>query len=93
MVVNPVDLSSVEDGTYSGSYKSGRFSNEVRVTVEDQRIKDIQVVKDMLVANPETTQGIIQKVIEKQNTTIDIVSSSTVTTKAYLKSIEDALTK
>ena len=36
---------------------------------------------------------LLPKVISKQNTTVDAVSGATVTSKAYLKSIENALTK
>ncbi|WP_423055650.1 FMN-binding protein [Acetobacterium carbinolicum] len=39
------------------------------------------------------TSTIINQVIKIQNTTVDTVSGATVTSKAYLKSIENALTQ
>lgn len=40
---------------------------------------------------PEVTEELIGRVLEEQSTKIDAVSGSTVTCKAYLKSIENAL--
>lgn len=41
----------------------------------------------------DVTKGILNRVIENQNTNIDVISGATVTCKAYLKSIENALKK
>jgi len=93
LAINPVDLTQIEDSTYSGSYGSGRWNNTVEVTVSDKKIAQIKVVKTVGFEIQETTNTIISSVIEKQNTTVDTVSGATVTSKAYLKSIENALTK
>ena len=44
-----------------------------------------------MIVNPEIRNAIIQKVIDKQDTAVDAVSGGTVSCKAYLKSIENAL--
>jgi len=93
LVINPVDLSILEDGVYKGVYKAGRWSNSVEVTVKDHKIVRVDVVKDVLFSKPEVTKKLLDRVIEKQNTDVDVVSGATVTCKAYLKSIEYALTK
>jgi len=92
LVVNPVSAAQLADGQYEGSYGSGRWYNEVSVTIKDSRITQIEVLKSVLFEKPEVTQDIIEKVIAKQNTTIDVMTGATVTSKAYLKAIEDALT-
>ncbi|WP_414732685.1 hypothetical protein [Acetobacterium carbinolicum] len=33
LAINPVDLQKIEDGTYAGVYESGRWTNEVAVTI------------------------------------------------------------
>lgn len=91
LVINPVDLAKVEDGTYFGSYQGGRWSNEVEVTVSAHQISQIDVIKTVGFESPDTTDAIIRSVIEKQNTTVDTISGATITSKAYLKSIENAL--
>jgi len=89
--INPVDLSVKEDGVYRGSYDFGRWSNEVSVTVKDHKITDIEITDDMMLAKPEVTSQILQNVMAAQNTRVDLVSGATVSCKAYLKSIENAL--
>jgi uncharacterized protein with FMN-binding domain len=93
LVINDVNLSSLSDGMYNGKYNAGRWTNEMNVTIKDHKIIKIDVVKDVSFSIPEVTEAIISKVLEKQNTNIDVISGSTVTSKAYLKAIENALSK
>lgn len=90
--IGSVDLSKVEDGVYKGDYNSGRFSNEVSVTVKDHKITNIEVVKDVAISKPEVTKELFDNVIENQNVDVDTVSGATVTSKAYLEAIKNALT-
>lgn len=93
LAVNPVNMPSVGDGIYDGKYDSGRWSNELKVTVKDHKITKIDIVKDVTFPKPEWSEQLFNEVIENQNTDVDIVSGATVTSKAYLKSIENALKK
>lgn len=93
MVINNVDLPKISDGTYTGSYKGGRWTNEVNVLVKDHKITSINIVKDVLIPKAEVTDEIVKRVIDKQSTDIDVVGGATVSCKAYLKSIENALNK
>lgn len=88
--INSADLSAVSDGTYNGVYKGGRWTNEVRVTVKEHRITGVEVVKDVLFPKTEVTAELMERVLEQQSLDIDVVSGSTVTCKAYLKSIDNA---
>lgn len=89
--VGKVNISTLKDGTYNGKYKGGRFSNEVDVIIKDNKIQNIEVVKSVTFEKSEVTKDVIEKVIINQNTDVDVVSGATVTSKAYLKSIENAL--
>jgi len=93
LVINDVELSSLSDGMYNGKYEAGRWTNEMNITIKDHKIIKIDVVKDVSFAKPEVTEVIISRVIEKQNTKVDVVSGATVTSKAYLKAMENALKK
>lgn len=93
ITIKEINTSSISDGVYDGKYSSGRFSNELQVTVKDQKITDVKIVKDVMFSKPEVSKELFDKVIKAQNTTVDIVSGATVTSKAYLKSIENALNK
>ena len=89
--INDVDISNIKDGEYYGNYKNGRWSNEVKVIVKDHKIKDINFTKDVTFSDGEVKQKLIKQVIDKQSLNVDAVSGATVTTKTYLKSIENAL--
>ena len=91
--INPIDLTDVEDGIYKGRYEYGRWTNELNVTVNSQKITRIDIEKDVKIVQPELSSQLFERVIEKQNTTVDAVSGGTVTCKAYLKSIDNALNK
>ncbi|MDF2522945.1 MAG: hypothetical protein K0R31_586 [Clostridiales bacterium] len=89
--ISQVDLTLLNDGIYSGKYDAGRWSNEVKVTVSNRKITKIDVVKDVMIPKPEATQELFDNVIKNQNTTVDTVAGATVSSKAYLKAIENAL--
>lgn len=93
MIINPIDASQLEDGVYKGKYTEGRWSNEVNVTLKDNKIIQITVVKSVVFEKPEVTRELINKVITKQDIDVEVISGATVTSKAYLKSIENALSK
>lgn len=91
MSIEDVNISALEDGVYNGKYDGGRWTNEVEVTINDSKITNINLVKDVVFSKPEVKQEMLNKVIEEQSIDVDAISGSTVTCKAYLKSIENAL--
>lgn len=93
LAIESIDTSTLNDGVYSGKYEGGRWSNELKVTVRSHKIMKIEVVRDVKIPKPEVTQEIVNNVIEAQETDVDVVSGATVTSKAYLKAIENALKK
>ena len=93
MTINPINASQLEDGVYKGKYNGGRWSNEVNVTLKNKKIIQIAIVKSVVFERLEVSSELFNKVIKKQDTNVDIISGATVTSKAYLKSIENALSK
>lgn len=91
LTLEPIDLSVLADGVYQGTFEHGRFSNQVKVTVQNQKIVAIEFTKMVDFDWPEVREALIQKVIARQNVDIDTITEATATSKAYLKSIEDAL--
>ncbi len=89
--INEVDLSKVADGTYQGSFSGARWSNEVEVTVENNRITAITVTTPPKFFDTKFSDSLVNNIIEKQSLDVDIVSGATITSKAILKSIENAL--
>lgn len=90
MSMSDVDLSKTEDGVYSGSYKAFPVAAEVEVTINNNRITNIELKKHN---NGQGSQAEIipAKVIEAQTLEVDIVSGATYSSKVILKAIENAL--
>ncbi|NLJ39672.1 MAG: FMN-binding protein [Candidatus Atribacteria bacterium] len=93
MAITDIDLSQVKDGVYTGEFRGNRWTNSVEVLVEGHKITDIKVIQDVRIPLTEVTQKLIESVKEKQSLNIDAISQATINTKAYLKSIENALRK
>lgn len=91
--INEVKLSNLEDGVYEGQYEAGRWSNTLNITVKNNKITNIEIVDDVTFSIPKVNDELFTNVINAQNTTVDAVTQATVTSKAYLKSIENALNK
>lgn len=91
-VIREPDLPAVPDGTYVGALAGSRFANQVQVTMADGRITRIELLKP--ISGGDTAgigAGVVVAVLAGQTLQIDTVGGASITTKAYLKSIEDAL--
>ena len=91
VVVDEIDLREIADGEYTGSYSADRWANTLIVHVRDHKIIEIEIEKNVLFYTQEVSDVVFGEVIAKQSLDIDIQAGATVTTKAYLKAIEDAL--
>ena len=60
--------------------------------MDSGRVTGIDVVKDVLFPQPEVRRKTVELVIEAQSLQVDVVSGATITAKAYLKAVENALT-
>ncbi len=95
MVIQDINPAVLENGSYQGSYKGERWLSEVNVTIKDQQITQIELLSEPMLhpGRPDFSQDLFNRVITEQNTNVDVISGATVTSKVYLKSIENALTK
>jgi uncharacterized protein with FMN-binding domain len=90
MSLNGINLTRISDGAYYGSCESGRWTNTLEIHVEGGRISKINVSKDVRFVQEGVSNDLFAKVISAQDTRVDTVSGATITSKAYLKSIENA---
>lgn len=91
--LNGIDISKLDDGKYTGEYDHGRWTNKLDITVKNNKITEILIKDDVTFSKPGVSEELFNKVIETQSTKIDAISGATVTSKAYLKSIENVLNK
>jgi uncharacterized protein with FMN-binding domain len=94
MEIVDVDLSEVADGTYQGSHPLGIMKYVVAVTVADHKIASIDIV-EAFSGNEYSRKGqaILDTVVAYQSLKVDVISGATITSKAYLAAIRDALMK
>jgi uncharacterized protein with FMN-binding domain len=67
------------------------IAKHIEVTVMDNKISKIVITKDVKHPISEVSKKLFDEIIKKQSLNVDIVSGATVTCKAYLKSVENAL--
>ena len=91
--VNPVILNNLDDGTYIGQFKGYRWTNTIDVSIENHQIIDIKVIKDQVFAQSYVKTQLFDEIKEQQSINVDSVTGATISSIAYLKAIEDALSK
>jgi uncharacterized protein with FMN-binding domain len=91
-----IDFNNLKDGTYTGEYEGGTKklrTNRVQVTVSSGKVTGIKILEHKENQKPELTGKLYDRVINAQSLQVDTVSGATITSKAYLKSVENALLK
>jgi len=91
LIINDIDITALEDGVYRGTFEGYRWSNTVEVTVEEQRITGITVVEEHPFYRQELVDELKERIIEQQTPQVAVVSGATVSSKAFLKAVENAL--
>lgn len=91
MEIPSVDLSTLKDSVYTGSFSYIGMSHQVAVTVKNQQIRHIEITKRYRRKWFKMSEGVVSRVIEAQNTTVDAVSGATTSSKALLMAIHNAL--
>jgi uncharacterized protein with FMN-binding domain len=84
------DLSSIPDGIYTGTCKSGIVEASVELAVNDHSIIDFKILKHKTGLG-RSAESLAQTVIQKQSLEVDTVSGATISSKVILKAAENAL--
>ena len=95
LALNAVDFGKLNDGTFHGAYEGGMYAwraNECQVTVENGKVTGIQLLGSKDPGGKNTQhQALYDRVIDAQSLQVDTISGATLTSKAYLKAVENAL--
>jgi uncharacterized protein with FMN-binding domain len=90
--IDTLNFSSLKDGTYIGEYEGGMYkwrTNKVKVTVSSGKVIDITLISSA--ENTDIVQQLYDRVMKKQSLQVDAISGATLTSKAYLKAVNNAL--
>lgn len=89
------DASEYKDGTYTGSAQGFGGTIKVQVTIKNGKIKNIIVLEASGEDEPYFThaKGLIQVILDKQSTDVDVVSGATYSSTGLINAIRNALVK
>jgi len=87
------DLADKSDGIYRGEqdFKGTPIKVTLDVTVQNQAVKSIKIIRHICSPVGKRAEVIIENIIARQTLDIDVVSGATVSSKAILKAVENAL--
>ncbi len=88
-----LDQTRLNDGIYEGQYKAGPNSAEVRVTIEDQKVLDIEIIKHNAWRGRKADPIIPKRIIEEQSTAVDAVSGATNSSHVIMNAVHKAVEK
>jgi len=88
LVISDVNPEALPDGEYTGEFSRYRWSNKVKVTIEGGRIVAIQPGNG---GNLE--RELSEQIMARQSIQVDIKTGATVSSNAFLKAVEDALSR
>ena len=94
--IRNIDFMKLVDGSYHGFYEGGMYKwreNEVQVMIESGKVSEITLLSSKENRPPEFTEELFNRVIEEQSLQVDVISGATLTTRAFLKAIDNALIK
>ncbi|HCA28286.1 MAG TPA: FMN-binding protein [Ruminococcaceae bacterium] len=90
MQIEDVDISTVSDGTYEGSYGTTLVRASVELTIKGHKITDIKLTKHDN-GMGKAAESIPDMVVKSGTLQVDTVSGATYSSKVILKAIENAL--
>jgi len=93
MQISLPDISAKTDGTYRGEvdFKSTPISVIVDVVLQNHVITTVNIIKHTCSPIGKRAEVVVDKILETQSLNVDVVSGATVSSKAILKAVEEAL--
>ena len=84
----------LKDGVYKGSYGNGPNSAVVKVTIKENRIEEVHIVRHFSSWKGFKVNEIIpQRIVDMQSTSVDAVSGATNSSIVIMNAAQEALEK
>ena len=88
-----LEQNKLVDGIYDASYKGGPNFAEVRVTIKDQRLVGIEIIKHDALKGKKAEPIISKRIIENQSIDIDAVTGATNSSHVIMNAVQKAIEK
>ena len=89
--IQDIDFGSLKSGVWAGEYDGGMYkwrANSVEVHVQDGRVTEIR----LLMAKESNDHALVHdQIIQGQTLKVDGISGASLTSRAYIKAVEQAL--
>jgi uncharacterized protein with FMN-binding domain len=94
LIGTPVVPEGLKDGVYEGEYRKGINNAVVKVTVDEGRIAEIELVKHFSSWIGKKANEIIPpRIVEQQSTRVDAVSGATNSSRVIMNAVQKAVEK
>jgi uncharacterized protein with FMN-binding domain len=87
-----LDLSTVEDGTYTGSEDGFMVKATVEVTVKDHAITNVKIISHQN-GQGKPAEVIVNDIVAENSLTVDTISGATFSSNVIKKAVYNALTQ
>ena len=92
IIGGPLEEPKLADGVYDGSYRNGPNRAEVRVTVRDGRIAQVELIRHAASWIGHKADAVIPgRIVEQQSTDVDAVSGATNSSRVIMNAAHEAL--
>ena len=88
-----IPSNGIRDGIYEGEAKDGLVKVIAEVTIQNQRITDIKLIKHRTWKGKAAEDIIPNRIINEQSTRVDAVSGATISSRAIMNAVEAAVRK
>ena len=93
VVLGPVDGGRLADGVYEGVHRAGPNKAVVKVTVQEGKIVEIEIVKHRAWRGKRAESIIPRRIIERQSTKVDAVTGATNSSRVIMNAAQKAIEK
>lgn len=93
MKIDDTDTAKLKDGTFTGEAEMAGYVYRTVVVIMNKKIVSVKAVDNRKSPYATLAEGVFRKVIKYQNANVDAITGATTTSKALLKSVENALSK
>ena len=93
VVLGPVDGGRLADGVYEGVHRAGPNKAVVKVTVQEGKIVEIEIVKHRAWRGKRAESIIPRRIIERQSTKVDAVTEATNSSRVIMNAAQKAIEK
>jgi uncharacterized protein with FMN-binding domain len=91
MTIADTDMKKARDGVYLGQAEVAGYVYRTEVVVRGRRIVSVKSVNNRKSPYAWYAEGVFKKILKYQNANVDAVTGATTTSKALMKSVENAL--